>query len=579
MGIFSKLYNSRINIGPRQSSPGYSDSELSQSVAQTQNMSAEEKALQGSLSSIGGHNTGWLGTIVGDHYPGAWQCNDELKCESLLAHPAVYACTTMISSDIGKMEFQVKRKTQDGIWSKISDAAIERVLKNPNHYQNENEFRVSWILSKIIHGVAYVLIDRDNRGKPKAFHVLDPARVKPGVADDGSIWYNLSLDRLTGIEEDNLQVPAEDIIDDAYAPLYHVKGGIGLGPLYACAVQVANGLRIVRTSSDFFANNSRPGGILTAPGHISDDTAKELREKFSQYRGAKQGGIAVVGDGLKFETMSYSASDSQLVEQLNLSVDMVAMVFRVPLFKLRQTTPPNSAEAMNREYFDSCLGHLIESMGKHLDRAFDIYGTDKGIELDSSFLFRLDSAARNARNKEAIAGGWMTVNEVRALEDLPPVDGGDTVYLQQQNFSIEALNKRDAMANPFDPKAGELVGNDGEAVEVVEDPVRVADILQIATLVASSGLPIDSASAIMAASFPQLSSDQINAILTPLIGFNPPSPEPVTVEPVVVDEPAVIDETQDEPEEPEEDDDMDEVKAFIKSLLVNNMDEENTNEA
>lgn len=541
-----------------------------------------EKQLR-SLTSVGFSRGSWLGTIIGDHYPGAWQCNDELKCEDLLAHPAVYACVTLISSDIGKMEFQLKKKNSDRIWQMTSDPTIQNVLKSPNRYQNENEFRVSWILSKIIHGVAYVLIDRDNRGNVRSLHVLDPARVKPGVADDGSLWYNLSLDTLTGITEANLQVPASDIIDDPYAPLHHVKFGLGLGPLYACAASAGNSLKIVHNSSKFFENSSRPGGILTAPGNISEATVAELKATFQSFRGQNSGNIAIVGDGLKFEGISYSASDSQLVEQLNLSIEMVAMVFRVPMYKLRQTTAPTSSEVMNRDYFDSCLGHLVESMGKKLDEAFGIYGTDTGIELDSSFLFRLDSSARNARNKEAISGGWMTVNEVRALEDLPPVAGGDTVYMQQQNYSLEALDKRDSRPDPFSSDGGIVpeastttADTSGDAPVVVAETVQesamngaqVASLLTIAEKVALGELPAATAAGMLAVSFPSLSQDQINAILDPMIGFTPSSVTTPEVEPVVDPPDAdVVEDPQVNSDDVEEEENLEEIKSMISDML------------
>ena len=68
---------------------------------------------------------------------------------------------------------------------------------------------------------------------------------------------------------------------------------------------------------------------------------------------------------------------------------------------------------------------------------------DTRTELDEGVLLRMDAATRFKTYSDAIGGGWMAPNEARRREGLPPVEGGDTPYLQQQNFSLSALARRD----------------------------------------------------------------------------------------------------------------------------------------
>jgi len=77
------------------------------------------------------------------------------------------------------------------------------------------------------------------------------------------------------------------------------------------------------------------------------------------------------------------------------------------------------------------------------------------IELDLDALFRMDSATKIKTLRDGVEGGIFAPNEARKRMNLKPLEGGDTVYLQQQNYSLEALARRDAQEDPFNPGAGE----------------------------------------------------------------------------------------------------------------------------
>jgi phage portal protein BeeE len=87
-------------------------------------------------------------------------------------------------------------------------------------------------------------------------------------------------------------------------------------------------------------------------------------------------------------------------------------------------------------------------MEASLDDGLGLDGRSMGVELDTKALLRMDTATRYKAASDAIGGGWMSQNEARISEDLEPVEGGDSPYLQQQNYSLAALAKRDA-DDPF----------------------------------------------------------------------------------------------------------------------------------
>lgn len=386
--------------------------------------------------------------IIREPYTGAWQCNVEARYDSVVSNPTVFACVTLIAADIGKLRARLLQR-RGKVWPEVENSAYSAMLREPNAYQTWQQFAENWIQSKLLRGNAYVLKQRDASGRVARLYVLDPNTVTPLVADDGSVYYQITRDNLAGITEGMLQsgrlvVPAREIIHDRMNCLFHPL--VGLSPIFAAGLPAIQGMAIASQSTKFFQNASRPGGILIAPGAISEDDAKRLKEQFETgFGGEAVGRLAVVGDGMKYQALNVSAADAQLIDQLKWTAETICSVFHVPGFKIGIGQMPTyqNGETLNQIYYSDCLQSLIEAVENCLNAGLGL-SNDLGIELDTRALLRMDTAARYTAHSEAIKGGWLSPNEARQAEDLPPVDGGDTPYLQQQNYSLAALARRDS---------------------------------------------------------------------------------------------------------------------------------------
>lgn len=388
---------------------------------------------------------GWF-PIIREAFGGAWQENVEVKFDTVLSFHAVFACQTLIASDIAKLRVKLVSQDADGIWSETKNAAYSPVLRKPNGYQNRIQFFENWVLSKLQRGNTYVLKQRDGRGVVTRLFVLDPTLVKPLVSESGEVFYEIDTDNLTNVV-DRVIVPAREIIHDRFNCFFHPL--VGLSPIFANGLAATHGLSIQTNSTKFFQNGSRPGGVLTAPGAISDGTAARLKAYWdANFTGANAGKVAVLGDGLKYEQMTTKAVDAQLIEQLKWSAEVVCSTYHVPPYKIGIGQQPtyNNVQALNTEYYSQCLQVLIESIELCLDEGLGT-GETLGTEFDVDNLLRMDSVTQmDVLTKGA---GILKIDEMRAKLDKKPVTGGDTVYLQQQNYSLEALAKRDAQENPF----------------------------------------------------------------------------------------------------------------------------------
>lgn len=388
---------------------------------------------------------GWW-PIIKESFPGAWQQNVEVRQESVLSNHADFACRTLIASDIAKLRIKLVAKDSDGIWSETSNPAYSPVLRKPNDWQNRIQFMEAWVLSKLQRGNAYILKQRDGRGVVVKLYVLDPDLVTPLVSDEGSVFYQLGRDPLGGVET-GVTVPAREIIHDRFNCFFHPL--VGLSPIFAGGLAAMQGIAVQNDSTLFFQNGARPGGVLTAPGAIGDDTAKRLKEYWdTNFSGKNSGKVAVLGDGLKYEAMRAKATDSQLIEQLKWSGEVVCSTYHVPPYKIGLGPMPtaNNVQSLNVEYYSQCLQVLLESIELCLDEGLGT-GENLGTEFDTDNLLRMDSVTQMDMLDKS--KGIMTPNEQRKKLELKPKAGGDSPMLQQQNFSLEALAKRDAQADPF----------------------------------------------------------------------------------------------------------------------------------
>lgn len=384
---------------------------------------------------------GWW-PIVREPFTGAWQRNKEQRLDTLLNYPALYACVNRIASDIGKLPFSLKSRTASGVWETIDNPAYSPVLRRPNHYQTPQQFREYWALSKITQGNTYVLKERDSRNVVVGLYVLDPCRVMPLVADNGDVFYQLYTDNLNLLpaDYDQLIVPATEIIHDRCICPFHPL--IGLPPIAAAYLPTLKNMRILRSSAEFFGNNAQPSGILSAPGAISDETAKRLSEHWNtNFTGENSGKVAVVGDDLKFMSLGSKSVDSQMVEQLRYSDEQICQPFGIPPFKVGLGTIPSGlgVDAINQLYLDDALLAHILSMETLLTEGLG--ATPYKIDLDETVLMRMDATRKAEYHKTLIDGSIETINNARLEFNLPPLPGGDTVYMQMQDMPLDQVRQ------------------------------------------------------------------------------------------------------------------------------------------
>lgn len=400
-----------------------------------------------SANSAQAVNGGDVWQTIHEPFTGAWQRNEEIEVSKndQMRHHAVFACMSLITRDVGKLKLKTKKKVK-GV-SQETNSRVKKLLAKPNHYQNTQQFFEAWASQKTAHGNTYVWKVRDIYGDVWRLLILNSERVKPLVDPNGNVFYQVRRDRLFNLDEDII-IPSSEIIHDRVNCFYHPL--VGLSPITACALAASQGVSIQRNATAFFANASRPSGILVAPGTISPESAKDMSNKWNEnYSGTGTGRTAVLGDGVVYQPISVAAQDAQLVEQLKLSGEVICTAFSVPAFKIGLAPPPaGKVSDYNDIYYSDCLQHYLESIENLLNEHLNL---EDGVETEFCLdaLLRMDTTSQMGYLTNGVKGSIFSPNEARAKLGYTAVEGGDSPMIQQQNYSLAAIAKRDTGDNPF----------------------------------------------------------------------------------------------------------------------------------
>ena len=411
-----------------------------------------EKALQ----SVGNAwRNGWR--LISEPFSGAWQQNKEEKRGDLITYPTLYANIYRISSDIGKLPFTLRAKEAGGVSVEVMNPAYDPVLRKPNGYQTAGQFREYWLLTKLMSGNTYVLKRRDARNVVVELYILDPEKVMPMISDAGFVYYQLKTDRLNSLPDDypaeNLIVPASEIIHDRCMTVHHPL--VGVPPLAAAYWPAVKNMKILRSATEFFSNNAQPGGLLTAPAGMSEEDAEAVKQYWNtNFTGTHSGRVAVIGADMKFTPFAMKSIDAQMVDQMKYSDEQICQPFGVPPFMVGIGQIPSGlgVDGVYQLYYQNALQTHIEHMESLLDDGLKIV-KPLGVELDLAPLLRMDEAKRAEVASKLVTNAIEAPNEARLRFNLPPLEGGDTVYMQQQDYPLDQvrLNKITPPAPPAPP--------------------------------------------------------------------------------------------------------------------------------
>src|SRR5215207_793448 len=374
---------------------------------------------------------GWLPAGTPWNY---WQLGQDVLPYTNSA--MVEACVSAYAQTVAMCPGNHQIKNANGGVERVTNSALARIFRSPNSYQSISDFLLNGVSSLYMEGNAYAVAFRNNRNEIEELHWMDPrnchAMVAPVARDDGwgGIFYQLSGNPIVEaqIPREILRfVPARDVLHLKLRtnPAYPLEG---LSPMLAFALSQATSNAMMRQQLAFYSNQARPSMVITTDRTFTREQVEALRQKWNdQSQGLNAGKTPILTDGLKPVMISTSPEQAQLAELMKYTEQQIALAFRVPLQILGiNTTPGGPTRALIEDWKSQGLGFCLNHIEESLGRLFGLKGyPDEYVELDTSILLRSSERERMETLKTSIAGGVRTINEARATEGLPRVEGGD----------------------------------------------------------------------------------------------------------------------------------------------------------
>lgn len=342
---------------------------------------------------------------------------------------AVYACVRILAESVAGLPLHVYERTANGSKSTKPSHPLYRLLHDePNREMTSFVFRETLMSHLLLWGNAYAQIIRDGRGFPIALYPLLPDRMAVDRNESGELVYTYQSDK------GQVKLRRENIL---HIPGLGFDGLIGYSPIAMAKNAVGLALATEDYGATFFANGANPGGVLEHPGVIKPEQADRLRESWqSQFGGANAHKVAVLEEGLKFHQMSIPPEQAQFLETRKFQTNEIARIFRVPPHMVGdlEKSSFSNIEQQSLEFVKYTLDPWVVRWEQSLQQAL-ILPSEKAtifIKFNLDGLLRGDYQSRMQGYSTGIQNGFMSVNDVRGLEDmnlLTAEEGGDLHFV------------------------------------------------------------------------------------------------------------------------------------------------------
>jgi len=350
--------------------------------------------------------------------------------DSVMKVSAVYACVRILAGTIGTLPAQIFKK--DGKKKEVfTDHPYYATLHDePNPMITSVIFWESVVNHMLLEGNHYSLIGRNRAGDMLSLTPLNPSRVDPDIRNGRLIYAMVFDDGSTGVYDQD---------DVLHVPNIGWDGKKGLSTLRSALINSAGGaLASDKYSSSFFANDATPRGYIKFPESLSKDQADIIRNYWFDHHGHpdKRHLPAFIPSGGEFKEITMKAEDAQLLQTRSFQVADIARVFGVPPHMIGHLEKTSSwgagLEQQSLAFLIFTLRPLLTRIEQEVNRKI-IRSKKYFFRFNIDGLLRGDIKSRYEAYQVGLGGnqqpGFLTVNEVRDLEDRAPVDGGDEIYV------------------------------------------------------------------------------------------------------------------------------------------------------
>lgn len=353
--------------------------------------------------------------------------------DKALSLSAVWGCVKLLSDTFASLPFHIYRENEDGKVI-IPHNVSNLIKKQPTEYTTSYVWHQLGMSKLLLDGNYVCWIERnDTNGRPtKLVPILTPFKI---VTVQNELFYKFTYNDKEEV------VPERDI--------FHVKGFTDDG-LYGKSLISAHrdmlsiGVSSQKASKDFYEKGAKMDGYLSTDSVLKEDTYKRVKDSFNSRNEER---VPLLDGGLKFYQLKLNPQDAQYIESRKFTELDIARIFRVPphMIGIMDRATWSNVEAMGIEFSKYTMLPLCTNWEQEINKKLltEREKTDHYSRYNLEGLMRGDMKTRYESYKVAIQNGFKSINEVRALEDMNPIEGGDKHFVQGNNMvdinSMESL--------------------------------------------------------------------------------------------------------------------------------------------
>jgi|TARA_B110000914_G_scaffold225378_1_gene245882 HK97 family phage portal protein len=343
--------------------------------------------------------------------------------EGALSLSAVYAAVSKISSTMASLPLNLYEDTVDGKRIAKEHPAFVLINSEPNDQDNSFNFIERMFSDALLYGCAYALIERGQiTSRPSALHPLDPTMISADVYEGQKIF----RDKSSG----ETYFPDDLIILEAFR---------GKSPILLHMENLGITSAAMEYGARFFGTGGNTGGFLMTDKSLTDEQYHRLKSTWSnQHQGINNAHeTAILEHGLKYQASTIPPDQAQFIMTRKFQVEEVARIYNIPpiLIQAEGSTTYNNVEQILIVFAQQTLIPWARKMEMELDRKL-IPERERGkyqTKFDMKSLLRGDLSSRRDFYATALQHGFMSVNEVRKMEDLNGIGSSGDVHLIQVN--------------------------------------------------------------------------------------------------------------------------------------------------
>lgn len=362
--------------------------------------------------------------------------------ESALQNDTVWACTKKVSEAVATLPLGFYQKAPDGSRELATLHPLYDILHNqPNARMSAVNFWQAIVASMLLWGNGYAEIARTGDGsRVIALNFLMPDRMRTWWdRDDGRLRYEY-YDPTTGRTR---PIAAANVF---HCKAFTLDGEVGLSAIQYGRNSIGTTLAAHEAAATTFRDATRASGIVTMDAVLNPGHREQVREHVKEV--SRKGGVYVLEKGVGFTALRFNPHDAELLATMSFSVETICRWFGMAPVMIghgdKQSSWPTSTEAQAVLFVQYVLRAIICRIEQEVRRALltPAERLRHFAEFSVEGLLRGDSAARKDFYASAILNGWMTRNEVRRLENLPPLAGGDVLTVQSQLVPLEQIGQQ-----------------------------------------------------------------------------------------------------------------------------------------